>query len=662
MTAARRVLLFVGLILPARALNGARQAGASLETDGQLGLTMPAPGSFGFSVAGPSVLAEIAAGDDVSSAASAAFRTGSSTATVVADLSTGKLSMQTSGAAPNSIPVAWAKYDNTAQNNGWAYLSVGATDDSRVSRDMTMYAAGYLEGYLSAQQIRDFHHNAQILMQEDEDKHHALGNIQDMFSNMMLNVCNKSGMHAGQALTDSTATDDAWWKQARYALLQAWGTLDAYNHQASSVNGQPMSLVDLIVLNSDGETPELEMAFDMEETLLRKSQNGGASEDDTAFLQRRATHLRGKVVSASARKAAREQEIQNLDELAWLKIKRSGGRCSALVRLTDDNKDLMVGHTTFSDYSEMNRIFKYYDLPLGSDSVRKMGFSSYPGVAGSTDDYYLLDSGLVITETTISMLTDEPYDKLPEENDKVPDFMRIMMSNRLAKTAPDWTDLMKKSSTGTYSSQWMVVDYNQFTPGNPVGAGTLMVTEQVPGMTHTEDMSSRLQDKRYWASENRAWYSDVRQAIGATEAESLHGALFSADNNPRGQIFQKTAPKVQNLVDMQHEMRRNNWPNEDDGAEYNTPDHAIAARGDLDKDHPNPNGGVDSKVTNSCLAKLLQCDAISGPTSDTQKPFRWNDESGKELYPGVPHDGMPNLWNFDWVRMTPGGEGGSDCA
>ena len=33
----------------------------------------------------------------------------------------------------------------------------------------------------------------------------------------------------------------------------------------------------------------------------------------------------------------------------------------------------------------------------------------------------------------------------------------------------------------------MVVDYNQFTPGNPVGAGTLMVTEQVPGMTHTED-------------------------------------------------------------------------------------------------------------------------------------------------------------------------------
>eukprot|EP00972_Heterocapsa_arctica_P079506 11716564-Heterocapsa_arctica.AAC.1 len=85
----------------------------------------------------------------------------------------------------------------------------------------------------------------------------------------MLNICNKSGMKAGGALVDSTALEDQWWRQARYALLQAWGTLDAYNRQASGVNGAPMSLVDLIVLNSDGETPELMQAFDMEENLLR---------------------------------------------------------------------------------------------------------------------------------------------------------------------------------------------------------------------------------------------------------------------------------------------------------------------------------------------------------------------------------------------------------
>jgi len=50
------------------------------------------------------------------------------------------------------------------------------------------------------------------------------------------------------------------------------------------------------------------------------------------------------------------------------------------------------------------------------------------------------------------------------------------------------------------------------------------------------------------------------------------------------------------------------------------------------------------------------CDAISGPTHDTQKPFKWTDDHGKELYPNAPHDGEPDLWNFDWVRMDPSGE------
>jgi hypothetical protein len=316
----------------------------------------------------------------------------------------------------------------------------------------------------------------------------------------------------------------------------------------------------------------------------------------------------------------------------------------------------MVGHTTFSDYSEMNRIFKYYDFPLGDGVAQKIGFSSYPGIAGSTDDYYLMDTGLVVTETTISMLTDEPYDKLDDNGTSVPDFMRIMMSNRLAKTGKDWVNLMSKSATGTYSSQWMVVDYNLFKPGQPLKNGTLYVIEQVPGISHIADSTPYLRDHGFWGSENRAWFKDVRDAIGASEAEDVHGELFSADKNPRAHIFTATAPKVQTLADMRAEMRRNRWPHEVDGGIANTPDHAISARGDLDKEDADPNGGVDSKVTNFCMAKLLKADAISGPTHDSQKPFKWTDEKGRERFPKAPHDGQPDLWNFDWVRMSPQGE------
>ena len=40
--------------------------------------------------------------------------------------------------------------------------------------------------------------------------------------------------------------------------------LDGYNSQAEAAKWDSMSMVDFLILNSDGETPELMTAFDME--------------------------------------------------------------------------------------------------------------------------------------------------------------------------------------------------------------------------------------------------------------------------------------------------------------------------------------------------------------------------------------------------------------
>eukprot|EP00419_Tripos_fusus_P077957 CAMPEP_0172888406 /NCGR_PEP_ID=MMETSP1075-20121228/136334_1 /TAXON_ID=2916 /ORGANISM="Ceratium fusus, Strain PA161109" /LENGTH=93 /DNA_ID=CAMNT_0013742277 /DNA_START=1 /DNA_END=278 /DNA_ORIENTATION=- len=93
-----------------------------------------------------------------------------------------------------------------------------------------------------------------------------------------------------------------------------------------------------------------------------------------------------------------------------------------------------------------------------------------------------------------------------------------MLANRLARSGQDWVELMRKSATGTYSSQWMVVDYNKFKPGTPPAEGTLFIIEQVPGLQASKDMTSRLKEKGYWSSENRPWFKEVRDSIGANEA------------------------------------------------------------------------------------------------------------------------------------------------
>lgn len=588
---------------------------------------------------------------------------------------------RSTSAGDGMTALAWAEYKNTVKETGWGYLKVGATDDTSVGDDLKLYASGFLEGFSSARQIRDFQHNANALMGDDEKSHQANGNIRSLFSRTIKSIQKKSGMDGSGVVLSNTSpqADDNWSRHARYMLMQAWGLADAYNLHSGRLSGTPMSMVDLFILNSDGETPELEMAYDSQEVLLRHS--GGTdgvvadagSDDDSgkSFLQKRRKveahkaqkrfergHIGSPGYAELKRKAQerRHRTLRNMDDKAWRKFKARYGRCSALVRLTSDNRDLMLGHTTFSDFGEMNRIYKYYDFPLQGSPSRRMGFSSYPGVMGSTDDFYVIDTGLAVTETTVSMLSDEAFDKLNDDAVTVPDYMRIMMSNRLATTGEEWVNYMKQSATGTYNSQWMVVDYNLFQPGQQLQPGTLWVLEQAPGASHAEDMSTRLQSTGYWASENRAYFDDVRRLAGETEAEETQGNMYSADHNPRANIFAKTAPEITNLADMRAEMRRNRWPNDVDGGPSNTPDHAIAARSDLAKDSPRANGGVDSKVTNACLAKQLSADAVSGPSHDSQTPFRWTDDAGRPRFPDQPRDGQPDVWNFDWARFTPDSE------
>jgi len=326
------------------------------------------------------------------------------------------------------------------------------------------------------------------------------------------------------------------------------------------------------------------------------------------------------------------------------------------VRLSD--KDLLFGHTTFSDFSEMTRIFKFYDMPLPGAAAKKIMFSSYPGVAGSTDDYYVTDSGLAVTETTISMLTDEVYDVINDtpKKQEIPDYMRILLSTRVATSGKHWIDLMRDSATGLYSSQWMVVDSNKIQKSKDsikLNPGAFYVLDQIPGTQHSADMTETLKKNGYWGSQNRAWFDDVRDHMGASQAEEMDGRVFSKDKSPRAVIFKATAGSVENLEEMKQEMQRNRWPHEIDGGDKNTPDHAIAARSDLGGFNV-PNGAVDSKVSSLDMIRLMQVDAISGPTTDNGRvaPFRWTDaRTGRDLYPDYPHEGMPDVYNFGWVEM-----------
>merc|ERR1719213_1497124 len=120
----------------------------------------------------------------------------------------------------------------------------------------------------------------------------------------------------------------------------------------------------------------------------------------------------------------------------------------------------------------MTRIFKYYNFGLSGawTKANRIGMSSYPGCVSSTDNWYIMDSGLVVTDTSMEILNPTLYNRIMEfpSNSHVPDFMHVMITNRLSQTGAMWVSLFSEKNSGTGNAQWLIFDYNLFTPEKPI--------------------------------------------------------------------------------------------------------------------------------------------------------------------------------------------------
>jgi len=275
----------------------------------------------------------------------------------------------------------------------------------------------------------------------------------------------------------------------------------------------------------------------------------------------------------------------------------------------------------------------------------------------SSDDFYILDSGLVLLETTINILNEKLYVH-SDPRSTVAAWIRNVVANRLASTGQEWTALFGHYNSGTYNNQWQIIDYKLLKPGDKkLQPGTLWIVEQIPGFTKSMDVTPILQQNGYWASYNRPFFKETNElsmfekyanSKGATKEEK---ELFTYNQCPRAKIFAREQSKVVDLASLKKVLRLNRYKT--DPVSAGCPGNAIAARYDLkptakcDATILRANGATDAKVTNAQLAALLQAEAIGGPSTDEQPPFNWATTKFKKP------PGQPDLWNFAWKVMQP---------
>ncbi|RQM12042.1 hypothetical protein B5M09_004897 [Aphanomyces astaci] len=472
---------------------------------------------------------------------------------------------------------AYATFNDSVPRIGWSQLWLRATPASSNSSDafnQAMYAAGYAEGALTHRRIHEHYWNTRSYFFGRVPTAINLASAARVYDFLDRNV---RWLRSQVATMDTN--DTLHWAMVGGVLAQLEGLVQGYNDHRG-VEDSSLSELDLLFLNADGDMPNL--------------------------------------IARTMPPAADAATVTSLT-----KPSTSNFKCSALIRILDD--DLLWGHATWDTYTALNKMFKHYDLPLPSHSMasragqerhnshrRRISMSSSPGYLSSVDDWYLLDSGLGVMETTNGNYNATLAAMISPES--CLSWVRTKVANALAVDGPSWTVYFGAYNSGTYNNQWMVLDTSRFSNGALLPHG-LTLLEQLPGEIMVQDVSNVVNTQGYWASYNIPYFEHIYNKSGFAAK-----AAASTANN------------------YQH-----------DELSLGDPGRAIAARYDLAS---NPlefalNGAIDAKVTSVHLARQLQCEAVLGPSNDNQPTFEWTAAFDKLAL----HKGHPTAFNFSFIAM-----------
>eukprot|EP00456_Euglypha_rotunda_P002589 TRINITY_DN10481_c0_g1_i2.p1 TRINITY_DN10481_c0_g1~~TRINITY_DN10481_c0_g1_i2.p1 ORF type:complete len:309 (-),score=51.31 TRINITY_DN10481_c0_g1_i2:11-844(-) len=273
--------------------------------------------------------------------------------------------------------------------------------------------------------------------------------------------------------------------------------------------------------------------------------------------------------------------------------------------------------------------------------------SGYAGTLYSTDDFYLTSARLAVTETTNGLYNNTEYNLISEQT--LLTWLRIRVAHIMSESAKEWTHNAARYWSGTYTNQWMVVDYKKFVPNSPLTSDVLWVMEEIPSVVKAEDMTSYL-SRGEWPSYNVPFFHEIYDRSEYPQIVETQGVEQSYDLAPRAKIFRHMAGKVTDITSFEYVIRYNQY--QTDPYSDGLASHAIASRYDLLNSSSSPFGAIDAKITSSTLIQSLMANAISGPTTEGQPVFSWSTSpwaDGSEYS----HVGQPDTWNFPWKMMKP---------
>lgn len=392
---------------------------------------------------------------------------------------------------------------------------------------------------------------------------------------------------------------------------------------------------------------------------------GGASSLEVATLISALGDMLDILNFVKGEQAVPSLKEESLEELKERLARR--GLCSALFRALPDLSDIVMGHTSWYQFANTNRVFKHYSLPAlpfkGAAVARPvtMSFSSYAGMLVSLDDFYMMSTGLVMIQTSLGVVDQTVYNESTAE--ALLAWQRVRLANAMASTGEEWAELIKEDNSGTYNNEYMVLNLNLFKKGEPLPDKLLTVVNQVPGLVAHEDATQALRFG-YFPSYNVPYVRAAFVKAGYQAAFEKYGdPELTYDLAPRATVFRRDALRAVSVDSLKQVLGSNDYLH--DPLAKGDPTKQVCARADLPGVGAAVNrtvevwGCYDLKVTSATLARSLKAEALNGPTRgggadgshhEELPPFSW-DESPQAR--AAPHVGLPSNYTFHFIDVSP---------
>jgi hypothetical protein len=231
--------------------------------------------------------------------------------------------------------VAECFFNKVLNEKGWDKVSISTY--KVVNSYQQAYMAGYLEGRMTSEDIFNFYDN--LRQNNMKKKRKSYEKMLDFFKKVAESFSKKVELYRvdHQKLNKN---EKKFWSRIILGWTQLEGLMQGYNYEVEK-RGMPekkLSVADFLILQADGEVPELLRYFKAQPAL----QNNVKLGDENYFQE--AFGIKTK------------DPIKFWGQLMWT------SKCSAFIKLVKDSNgkwsDLLAGHTTWTEYFEMIRSYK----------------------------------------------------------------------------------------------------------------------------------------------------------------------------------------------------------------------------------------------------------------------------------------------------------------